>query len=264
MKLKHPFNKKTKMAGNHWLYNFLKRHPSISLRRPEGTSLARMSGFTRVEVNRFFDNLREVKSDEYALENIYNVDETGLSTVPRLPRVLAAKGQRAVSLATSAEKGQTTTAICCMSAAGTCIPPALVFARKRIDPRLKRGAPPGTTFFASDSGWSNGSIFSQWLTDFASRSGAGPDKPVLLLLDNHESHVMLETYNIAERHNITMVSLPPHTSHKLQPMGGGRGGAGGAVAPPSKNLGVQTYLFAPPKISKGPCTVVVREIDYFP
>ena len=41
---------------------------------------------------------------------------------------------------------------------------------------------------------------------------------VLLLLDNHHSHVTLETIDYAKEHGIVLLSFPPHCSHKLQPL----------------------------------------------
>ena len=40
-------------------------------------------------------------------------------------------------------------------------------------------------------------------------------------------------------------------------------GCRGCSCAPIQKLGLQTYLFAPHKISRGPCTVVVREIANF-
>ena len=47
------------------------------------------------------------------------------------------------------------------------------------------------------------------------------------------------------------------------PKGGEKGSAGGAVAPPSKTLAVQTYLFAPPKNLEGPYTGAFGESPIF-
>lgn len=40
---------------------------------------------------------------------------------------------------------------------------------------------------------------------------------VLLVLDNHSSHLHIETLNLAKEAGI-MLSFPPHCSHKLQPL----------------------------------------------
>ncbi|KAJ8982004.1 hypothetical protein NQ317_004091 [Molorchus minor] len=53
-KLKHIFDKGTKMAGRYWLESFLRRNPDLSVRKPEATSAARASGFNKVAVRKFF------------------------------------------------------------------------------------------------------------------------------------------------------------------------------------------------------------------
>ncbi|KAB0790058.1 hypothetical protein PPYR_15621, partial [Photinus pyralis] len=44
------------------------------------------------------------------------------------------------------------------------------------------------------------------------------ENPVLLLLDNHESHLAIKTINFAKENNVIMLSFPPHCSHRLQPL----------------------------------------------
>lgn len=62
----------------------MKRHPSLSVRQSEKTSIARAKGFNRDAVNIFLDiledNMKMYKIDAY---RIYNVDETGFSTVQK-------------------------------------------------------------------------------------------------------------------------------------------------------------------------------------
>ena len=50
----HNFDKATKLAGPDCVYGFLKRNPRINLRKPEATSLNRISAFNKVEVDLFF------------------------------------------------------------------------------------------------------------------------------------------------------------------------------------------------------------------
>ena len=53
------FNQLKEFAETEWLNNFLKRHPEISLRAPQATSLARASEFHKTQVNAFYDFLKE-------------------------------------------------------------------------------------------------------------------------------------------------------------------------------------------------------------
>ena len=39
-----------------------------------------------------------------------------------------------------------------------------------------------------------------------------------VILDNHSSHIYLPAINYARRHGIEFLTIPPHTSHRLQPL----------------------------------------------
>ena len=91
--LNHNFNTTIKVAGYDWLSDLMRQHSELSLRTPESTSLGRVMGFSKPQVERFFGSLTEVMLEDHFLASyIYNVDETGLPTVPRkLPKVIAQK-----------------------------------------------------------------------------------------------------------------------------------------------------------------------------
>ena len=50
----NPFNETTKMAGKDWLCGFFARHPDLSIKNPQTTSIARALGFNKARVNEFF------------------------------------------------------------------------------------------------------------------------------------------------------------------------------------------------------------------
>ena len=49
-------------------------------------------------------------------------------------------------------------------------------------------------------------------------SGCSPTRPVILLLDNHSSHLSLRAIRLAVENNVHMITIPAHTSHFLQPL----------------------------------------------
>ena len=121
------------------------------------------------------------------------MDETGLSTVPnKSHKIYAFKGKRTVSKIVSAERGQLTTAVVCMSAGGVWAPPGLIFARKRMKEELFYGAPPGTLKLISDSGYMNTELFITWLKHFRDFVKPTETDPAILILDNYISHCFLE------------------------------------------------------------------------
>ena len=211
--LPHKFNNTKKLAGKKLYYNFMKRHPRLSLRAPEPTSLARAQGFNRESVSRFF-GLLENAVDDHAFnpKNIYNMDESGLSSVQKPGRVLSAKGKKQVGGMTSGERGQTTSIVCCVSVSGRYIPPMVIFKRKWMADVLKIGAPPGSLVTNNDSGWMDHDGFFTWIQHFHSNVQSSKDHPVLVILDGHTSHTKnIQAIEFARENGIHMISLPPHT-----------------------------------------------------
>ena len=217
--LNHKFNRTTQLAGKDWYYSFIKRNSNISLRKPEPTSLNRINGFNATEVKMFFENLETLqRTYNFDTNYIYNVDETGISNIQRNSKILAPKGQKQVGMATSGERGSTTTVVCAFSASGKYIPPFFVFKRKRMNDQLLRGGNVDMLATVSDSGWINENLFVDWLNHFMSFAKPTKDEPVLLILDNHESHISLDCFLLCRGNGIVLLSLPPHTSHRMQPL----------------------------------------------
>lgn len=217
-KIKHPF--KNGQAGSQWYTNFMKRHPTLSLRQPEPTSIARARGFNKTQVQLFFDNLKSViERHKITLDNIYNVDETGVQTsAKRPPKVISLAGKKQVGSISSAERGTLITSLFCCSATGKFIPPALVFPRKKKNPRYLNGTPPGTICLVSDNGWINIETFLEWMQFFISSVRPTAEHKCLLIMDNHSAHRSIQVLDLASANNIILLTVPPHTTHKLQPL----------------------------------------------
>ena len=150
-----------KSAGRQWYRRFRIKYKSIlSLRTPKAMSLEQMASFNKPNVEAFFGKFNNIyERQSWFPYRIWNIDETGCSSVHCPPRVLCSTKDKQVGAATSAERGNNVTLIGCVSAAGTFIPPALVFPRVHAKPHMVTGAPAGTLCLANQTGWSNEAMF---------------------------------------------------------------------------------------------------------
>ena len=207
-------------AGSDWLGGFLKRHQMLAIRTLEATSLSRSTSFNKNNVAEFFNNLREVlERYHFSPNDIYNVDETGVTTVQKPTKVVAGRGTKQVGKMTSAERGSLVTMCCAVNATGgTVVPPFFVFPRVYFRDWMLKDAPAGSAGTAYPSGWMTADTFLQFMKHFLACVRCSPASPVLMLLDNHDSHISIPVIEFAKNNGIIMLSFPPHCSHKLQPL----------------------------------------------
>ena len=141
-----------------------------------------------------------------------------MTTVQRTQRVIASKGSKQVGQATSAERGSLVTVCCGINAIGNSIPPYFIFPRVNFKPYMLHDAPTGSDGSTHPSGWMTSSNFIKYMHHFAKYAKPTPENPVLLLLDNHESHISVEVLDFCKEVGIVLMTFPPHCSHKLQPL----------------------------------------------
>lgn len=61
-----------------------------------------------------------------------------------------------------------------------------------------KGAPIGSIGGSNPSGWSNEELFVKFLLHFIKHASASIENPVILLLDNHESHISVAAIRLAK------------------------------------------------------------------
>lgn len=84
----------------------MRRHPTLSIRKPEATSMARVSAFNRHNFSLFFQMYdKAIEKIDFQPQNIWNIDETGVTTVHQPDRVTSRRGHRSIGQITSAERG---------------------------------------------------------------------------------------------------------------------------------------------------------------
>lgn len=217
LKLPHRFNNEKKMAGKLFYFDFMKRHPDLSLRTAESTSLMRAVGFNKTQVDIFFTNLRNCLTNITSVHQIFIIVTRQASQQSKNTKSYSKK-KKQVGKLTSAERGKNVSIMFCMSATGQFIPPFFIFPRQRVNERLLINAPPESEAVAQPKGWMNNEIFLKWLSLFVKFTRPTKESPILMVLDGHSSHKTLDVINFCRDNHIYLISTPPHTTHKLQPL----------------------------------------------
>ncbi|XP_078019384.1 uncharacterized protein LOC144459386 [Epinephelus lanceolatus] len=214
------FSDVAKKAGYKWFQGFLKRNKHLSIRKPEGLSAARAAGFNPTVVKKWFETYVEMVQTlglENAPDHVWNCDETGLQDHFLSTRVVAEVGTPCFEV-TGGEKGTTTTCLASINAAGGYGPTMIIFKGKRMKAEWVFGAPKNTFVRMSDNGWINADLFTEWGKCFLRSLPKDNSRPHLLLLDSHASHTYnIDFLNMMRENNVYVFSLPPHTTHYLQP-----------------------------------------------
>lgn len=205
-------------ATRDWYYAYMSRHPNLALKAPEGMSIARAMAFNRVNVEVFFKAYTEaVSRHNFTPDRIFNMDESGLSTVMKPMKVICERGQPVASQV-ARERGVHMTFVGFVNAAGQYIPPVFIVARKRMNPEFLRGTIHGTSVFLHQNGWMTHELFLETLKHLHEKTYCSVDNKVLLIMDNAECHMSIHAVEYAIEHGIVIVTLPPHTTAKLQPL----------------------------------------------
>ena len=107
--------------------------------------------------------------------------------------------------------------IACANAAGSVIPPMVIFEGKRLNCEWIKGEVPNTLYGMSEQGWTDQEFLFYWMTELFLEY-IPPACPVMLLLDGHSSHYEPDTTKAAAEHGVMIFCLPPHSTHVAQPL----------------------------------------------
>lgn len=76
---------------------------------------------------------------------------------------------------------------------------------------------PGTTYAATKKGWMETAVFQNYF-ERSFLKIIGSERPVIVIYDGHSTHLSVNLIKKAIEEEVTIIKLPPHTSHLLQPL----------------------------------------------
>ena len=205
--------------GKHWWRNFRARHPQLTLRTSDNLERSRAQALTKEIVDDYFACLRKIL-DEKGLINcprqLFNCDETYLPLNIMCEKVIARKNTKHV-YSQSRGTSDHITLLCCASAAGIALPPMIIYSKSFPGGNYRFDGPDDALYARSESGWIDGELFLSWMKKIFIRY-CGTERPVILFVDGHASHISLDVIDLARENDIVLFCLPPHTTHALQPL----------------------------------------------
>jgi hypothetical protein len=111
------------------------------------------------------------------------------------------------------------TAIEAINAAGWALPPFVILAGKLHQAAWYQSLPADWVIALSDNGWTTDQLGYAWIQHFNTHTEARTQGVYrLLILDGHSSHATPEFDLYCTEHKIITLCMPPHSSHRLQPL----------------------------------------------
>lgn len=151
---------------------------------------------------------------------IWNLDKKSVSLDPSKTKVVGGIGLPC-SRTTYGSGKENITVLTAVNADGKKLTPLVVFKGKHIWDQWmadkKDDFDFDISYAASKRGWMESQIFYNYMKDIFIPS-FGDERPLLLIYDGHSTHVDVNVVELAIKNDVTILKLPPHTSHLLQPL----------------------------------------------
>ena len=210
--------------GRQWVRGYFKCHPELTLRTTVQLGKER-AVISKQKIHQWFSNFQAYITNEVKDPNllndpsrIYNADESGFSLCPhKNSKVVGCKGAPVVYHYGNSDKTQMTV-MAAVSASGHFITPMIIFPGQRFSYNPLEGFEEAA-FGRSENGWMDSEVFVCWLKNvfIPGVNAHQVKKPILLLIDGHNTHVTMEASDTCIENGIELYCLLEHSSHVLQP-----------------------------------------------
>lgn len=110
------------------------------------------------------------------------------------------------------------TACCFVNAAGQSLPPFFIFPRKRLKKSVLDSLPEGMNGVTRSNGMLDDDSFMEVLQYFQKSVKSTKSEKVILIMDDDEHHITINSLDFYSENGIEIVTLPPLYAQKLQPI----------------------------------------------
>ncbi|KAE8224052.1 hypothetical protein CF319_g3001 [Tilletia indica] len=208
------------VVGTNWLPNFIKRHEVLHKVKQKSRELTRMTQ-DRTTLAKFFKKLKTTVDREGILAcDMWNVDEVGFRVgIGGKQWIVTLNPTREAHLASETCR-DSVTCIEAVSALGQHIDPMVIMSASQHSESWVNNDLPDTTLLAvSPNGYTDDILALKWIKHFDARTkGMTKGNKRLLIFDGHGSHCTKQFIDYCNEAKIIPFSLPPHSSHILQPL----------------------------------------------
>ena len=207
-------------VGPNWAQRFLSRHPNIKSAWIPPLEKERANAEDPVIIQGWFDKYSEIKEEKNILEeDIYNMDEKGfmIGEIGKQKALVPTKAP--ISSMTKPGNREWVSLIECVGMNGRKLTPWYLF-KGKLQKKSWREVLREGDIVCTENGYTDNEIGMEWVKRVFDKQTEWTRKGDwrMLIVDGHASHITNEVIEYALQHKIAIMCLPPHTTHKLQPL----------------------------------------------
>ncbi|KAF2892099.1 hypothetical protein ILUMI_14074 [Ignelater luminosus] len=137
-----------------------------------------------------------------------------VTTVPKVQKIVGKEDAHQIGQVTSRERGELVTHVRIICASGSAIPPVWIFPRHRFDQArmMKDITDTGPLGLVYPSGWLTCANFLKVLEHFVKHVSCSQENKVLLITDNHESHLSIDAVDFYVGEHLSSGNANDHPS----------------------------------------------------
>ncbi|GAB0091363.1 hypothetical protein DMENIID0001_061980 [Sergentomyia squamirostris] len=203
---------------------FTRRLPENYCRVKKRNTGKSISGkVTREKIEQWFNDVEEQLGEHVHIlqhpERVFNADETAFTLTSEGQYVLAARARHVYIESNNSDKERITT-LFTVNAVGKFAPPLTIYKYDRLPSAAYECAPSNWGIGKSESGWMTSAIFYEYIGNVFLKflDDENIQRPVILFLDGHTSHLTLHLSKLCRDNGIVLVALYPNSTHILQPL----------------------------------------------